>query len=196
MVISILAVLGGLLFPVLGSARERAKTAKCVSNLRQIYTAFQSYLLDEQDVVFWEGANIALDGMDWYVYGGRETGNPNTGQSGLFNNIIPRPLNRYVNGNLEIFHCPADTKPLPWASGYSHFDWVGNSYNYNDAFNALKFTNTRNPAFTVLFLDASLVKATNYWHPGGKANICFADGHISFMSRPTTPDGVDWTWIP
>lgn len=205
-IISILGIMMGMLLPVLGRARERTKVVKCASNLRQIYSAFTMYLQDADEVVFWQSTNIALLGMDWYVYGGRETNNANTGQAGLFNNIVPRPLNQYANNRIELFHCPADNKSLLWAGGYTHFDWVGNSYNYNangnpfggggGGLNAIRFSSVRDPAKTVLFLDASLVKATNYWHPGGKANVCFADGHVVFMSRPSTPDGVDWTWNP
>ena len=58
--------------------------------------------------------------MDWYVYGGVETGNTNI-QSGLFNRMIPRPLNRYVGNNLQIFRCPVDTDPLEWTDGVSQF---------------------------------------------------------------------------
>ncbi len=207
-VITIISILVGLLLPVLGSTKERAKVIKCASNLRQIYLAFTMYLHDSDDIVFWQGTNINLQGMDWYVYGGRETNNFNLGQGGLFNNIVPRPLNKYVGGKIEVFHCPADSEPLPWASDYTHFAWVGNSYNFNansgpfgtnfatGGLNTIRFSSVRDPSKTVVFLDASLVKATNYWHRGGRANVCFADGHITFMRQPSTPYGVDWTWDP
>jgi prepilin-type N-terminal cleavage/methylation domain-containing protein len=42
-VIAILAILAGLLFPVLWAARERARAAACRSNLRQIGLAVQMY---------------------------------------------------------------------------------------------------------------------------------------------------------
>lgn len=205
-VIAILAILAGLLVPALGRARERSKVARCSNNLRQIFTAFTMYLQDTDEVVFWNSANLGTDGMDWYVYGGRESNNPNTGQGGLFNKIIPRPLNKYVGNQIEVFHCPADTQPLAWADGRSHFAWVGNSYNYNatgnpfsntpGGLNAIRFSSVRAPANTVLFLDASLIKSPNEWHRGGMGNVCFADGHVVFMAAPSTPDGVDWTWVP
>lgn len=207
-VIAILTILAGLLFPALQSSKERAKVAKCASNLRQIFTAFQMYLHDTEDVVFWTSTNIGLQGMDWYVYGGQETGNMDLGQGGLFNNIVPRPLNKYVGYKLEVFHCPADFDPLPWAAGYTHFQYVGNSYNFNcnsspfgtnwatGGLNAIRFSSVRDPSKTVVFLDASLVKASNYWHRAGKANVCFADGHVTFMRQPSTPYGVEWTWDP
>lgn len=206
-VILILAILAGLLLPAIGKARDKSKCASCSNNLRQIYTAFLMYLQDTDDVVFWQGADIALDGMDWYVYGGRETNNTNLGQGGLFNNIVPRPLNQYVRHNLDVFRCPADTQKIPWWEGNTHFNWVGNSYIFNCAgspwvpnmniggFNATRFSSAQRPSQTVLFLDTSLVKATNVWHLGGRGNVCFADGHVEFIPRPLS-DNSPYTWIP
>lgn len=208
-VIAILAILAGLLIPSLQRARDRAKVAKCANNLRQIFTAFTMYLQDSDDVVFWKGADLDTEGMDWFVYGGRETGNPNTGQGGLFNRIVPRPLNRYVGNQAEVFRCPADTKAIRWPGStapVTHFGWVGNSYMFNangnpidgtpGGFDAVKFASVRLPAKTVLFLDASLIKVPDEWHPGEKGNVCFADGHVVFMPVPLTPEGEEWTWAP
>ena len=49
--------------------------------------------------------DINTEGMDWYTYGGRETGNTSI-QSNLFNSVLPRPLNRYVANNVRIFSVP------------------------------------------------------------------------------------------
>lgn len=48
-VIAIIAMLIGILLPVLGSARETARAATCLSGLRQIGTAAQMYTADFQD---------------------------------------------------------------------------------------------------------------------------------------------------
>src|SRR3954468_625554 len=88
-VIGIIAVLIGILLPALSKARRAAKVTQCASNLRQIATAFTGYINDTKGMVFWRAPNVALDGMDWYVYGGREQGNTNTGQGGLFNRLQP-----------------------------------------------------------------------------------------------------------
>jgi prepilin-type N-terminal cleavage/methylation domain-containing protein len=42
-VIAIIAILAAILFPVFGQAREKARQTACVSNFRQIGTAFQMY---------------------------------------------------------------------------------------------------------------------------------------------------------
>jgi prepilin-type N-terminal cleavage/methylation domain-containing protein len=48
-VISIIALLIGILLPALGAAREVAKCAACLSNLKQVGIAFASYRADHAD---------------------------------------------------------------------------------------------------------------------------------------------------
>src|SRR5438067_11915744 len=129
-VVGIIAILIGIFLPALARARQQSVIVQCASNLRQISNALNAYLIESRNTCFWRGADINFDGMDWYVYGGREIGNTNI-QSNLFNKIVPRPLNKYVGKSIEVFHCPADSEMLPWSNGYTHFDWVGNSYNFN-----------------------------------------------------------------
>jgi len=51
-VIAIIAVLAAIIFPVFAKARESARKAKCMSNLRQIGNAFDMYRAD------WDGLNV------------------------------------------------------------------------------------------------------------------------------------------
>ena len=46
-VIGIIGVLAGLIFPVAASAKKRAKQAQCMNNMYQIFTALKQFQLDE-----------------------------------------------------------------------------------------------------------------------------------------------------
>jgi prepilin-type N-terminal cleavage/methylation domain-containing protein len=49
-VIAIIAILAAVLFPVFAQARERAKSAACLSNLKQLGVAFRMYADDNRDL--------------------------------------------------------------------------------------------------------------------------------------------------
>ncbi len=54
-VISIIAVLAGLLLPALHNAREMARRINCISNQKQIGLAYQQYIIDNKDYLLWLG---------------------------------------------------------------------------------------------------------------------------------------------
>ena len=60
-VIAIIAILAAILFPVFAQAREKARQATCLSNLRQVDVATQMYMQDYDEAVPWAGARAVPD---------------------------------------------------------------------------------------------------------------------------------------
>ena len=58
-VIAIIAILAGMLLPALSQARESAKKAQCISNLKQIGVAASMYMQDSRDYIFSGGDGVA-----------------------------------------------------------------------------------------------------------------------------------------
>ncbi len=98
-VISIMAVLAALLLPVLGSMKARGQSTKCAGNLRQIGSAFQLWVADNNGVV------KSRDHSDWI-----------NGPDGYYPLSWVSNLNRYLmdgrtyDGTVEntsaVFRCP------------------------------------------------------------------------------------------
>ena len=98
-VIAIIAILAAILFPVFAQARDKARSAACASNMKQIGLGIQMYIQDNDEKLFFRSSttaaytrlNVATSGNDlkWW------------------NQLMP-----YLK-NSQIFTCPSDGGPLP-----------------------------------------------------------------------------------
>src|ERR1700739_1497620 len=68
-VIAIIAILAGLLLPALSSAKQRARTAQCISNLHQISLAYNMYANDFNSLYPESGGSIPWNTLDSGHYG-------------------------------------------------------------------------------------------------------------------------------
>lgn len=190
-VIAIVAILAALLLPALSAAKLKAKTTQCLSQLHQCGVAMQVYLPDFGEKFFWTNDNVALNGMEWFVWAGRTNGNLCTSQGNIFN-WMDRPLNHYGLSE-AVATCPmdkgrADTLP------YTLLQWVGNSYMFNfgglppfttGGLDAESSSSIVMPSSTVLFADNVLAFPSNPsgWHkPTPSGNVMLVDGHAGFYT--------------
>jgi prepilin-type N-terminal cleavage/methylation domain-containing protein/prepilin-type processing-associated H-X9-DG protein len=67
-VIAIIGILAAMLLPALNQARERARCALCISNLRQIGTAIAMYTDDHNDYYPPGFTGLGANGGDWTLF--------------------------------------------------------------------------------------------------------------------------------
>jgi prepilin-type N-terminal cleavage/methylation domain-containing protein len=68
-VIAIIAILAALLLPALSSAKQKALTAKCLSNVHQMSLASLMYAGDGRQVYPWTFTSVAGGaGLAWFNY--------------------------------------------------------------------------------------------------------------------------------
>jgi prepilin-type N-terminal cleavage/methylation domain-containing protein/prepilin-type processing-associated H-X9-DG protein len=135
-VVAIIAVLVAILLPALKKARDSAKTAVCLTNLRQIATVFQYYGDAYNDAIppanWWPQPLPPPSGADYRIwpYLLRDAGLVGNGTGG--NSTYPEPIGldagTYPGG---IWRCPAGEVSPKWWWNQTHYGMNGNMYHAN-----------------------------------------------------------------
>ena len=106
-VIAIIAILAGMLLPALNSARERAYSINCSSNLKQFGVATHQYISDNKE---------------WCL--------PYTGGSGLWTTRLKD--NNYLPFG-KVYFCPGEINATyPYGGNHESYGLTSNSFGYND----------------------------------------------------------------
>jgi len=192
-VIAIIAILAAILFPVFARAREKARSASCLSNIKQLALGAQMYSSDYDEMIM---PGYICDGTPrgwWYAADGR--------------------IQPYVK-NLQILKCPSSpTLAYGYGINYTTYNNAGVSQCYNHGGQPL--AKAQRPAETVQFADSGLtdgVTACAYpgngnsvWgdHPAGNnmcgavaprhnegANAGFLDGHAKWLNKDAYAPGT------
>jgi prepilin-type N-terminal cleavage/methylation domain-containing protein/prepilin-type processing-associated H-X9-DG protein len=191
-VVAIIAILAALLAPGLRAAQERAKSAYCMSNLKQLATA---------------GTSFAGDHDDRY---------PRYDYKNDVWNAPGRQMLPYLNDSTKVFICPSDrnhTDPSWWAytgPGRARFGDPRNSYNYagrlfglishvtpnqawDDGRESTAIGMVKSPTKCYMWLDNTGDWSGVWWHDHpydsfggwwwdsihlGTDNFAFVDGHV------------------
>ncbi len=156
-VISIVALLIGLLLPALSRARTAARQTGCLSNMRQLAIGMEAFFNDKSDEMP-VGPELYENWLRGYTFGGRAPRPDSLLREGLLKAPAPaqRPLNHYLYDrdklgkptssgdelnqiDLQIFHCPDDTDFNYQEQFFSdqasltmsNYDAAGTSYSFN-----------------------------------------------------------------
>ena len=213
-VIAIIAILASLLMPALAKAKQKAMTAKCGGNERQIGLGMHRYADDHGD--FYPRYE------EWGTLGGK------TGVITLHGGLVPasrRPLNAYVPA-FEAFKCPADKGDSLWKALFpprikTCYDAWGNSYITVWAVPSLKIKHVTgdsrqpitspngrpmksaevalSPSNKIFMGDWAFWNGRDkndkmsQWHNAKgqyRFNVLWGDGHVEFFRFP--PETVNW----
>ena len=169
-VIAIIAILSGMLFPALGRARDKALSASCLSNARQIWMLHMAYA-DAYNGFFCPAYDAKFN--QWDVAGNnRDEG------------ILAVTLGMAGASDSKVYSCPQAENTLSFrysprygGYGYNYLLSFANVNNYPPAYRLVKVSGVRNPAQTAVLADAAYMENTT------------RVGSTSFLYNPSSGRG-------
>jgi prepilin-type N-terminal cleavage/methylation domain-containing protein/prepilin-type processing-associated H-X9-DG protein len=138
-VIAIIAILAAMLLPALSSAKQRAWTIACNSNLRQVELGMKMFA-DENGELYPESGTRIMWGTNDIP-----TDQGGSGQRGWMEQIF-----QYV-GNTNVYHCPGNVQlPFQNQSAFNYFNGCRAAYVFANGFAPVKNTQILYPSAYVL----------------------------------------------
>lgn len=192
-VIAIIAILAALLLPILGTAKERAKRTKCISNLRQFGIAHALYANDNRSVVletretagtYRHPPIVTMRNVPGYSYYTLEA------LASYIPGINPTPTGADVGG---IWWCPSPPAPNPAdvAAVIRDWGWFNSTYSYYgrvDVWTANAATRPQDLTGKTLASDRLLMSdLLSHWHVDDSWS--YSHGKRPGINSDTMPPG-------
>lgn len=202
-VIAIIAILASMLLPALTQAKEKAKSAQCMSNLKQISVASKLYADDNLDYYFSDRNGDFPNGGMWYVNPSSRVLRVPISRTGVIDDDAYWALgySTYFAGNQKVFACPSGKVVDEWHDGglyYPHDFWANSCYGMcqylTSAYDGqgsqlsrgrLKTTSYLSPASTILCQDAAEQKPE-----GGEDTLGLFPGHRTILDQWAPSGGL------
>ena len=179
-VVAIIAVLIALLLPALGKARDSAKTAVCLTNLRQAGVVFQHYFDMHNDVIppatWWPQTGTGDERIwPWLLFSAKLIKLGQGVNAGYPEAIAINP-GTYPEG---IWRCPAGEAAPAWWMNRTHYGMSGNLLHAVPGHKNYRLKSSLpDPGKKVLLADS--------WHSGGNNQAIYID---EILNSPNDPYG-------
>jgi prepilin-type N-terminal cleavage/methylation domain-containing protein len=200
-VIAIIAILAGMLLPVLAKAKLKATLAVDRSNQKQVVLATIMYSTDFRDAILASTDSLgnALNGGGYYLATAIPAGTTvEVAERQTMTQLQTSPLYPYAK-NMKVFHCPGDLRYRRLAVGSG---WAYATYSKADGMNGggwhgqkpyQKFSAVRSPDMAMMFLEEADPRGYNngtwvmdnyQWvdpfaiFHGTVSTFSFAEGHV------------------
>jgi len=196
-VIAIIAILAAMLLPALSRAREKARQAACMNNLKQIGVAVMMYIQAYDEWIPRAGYQCVDNSACWKY------------KLAPYLGIKDRDDTYYLEHG--VYHCPTKGNTMLGDASYGDngfyggYGWNWEHFGYNAASPAYPYVHlgtARNPSESIIAGDTkdgvndiiSTYLCDNHFgtrHSGG-INVLWLDGHVSWNSAEEHAANTDW----